>query len=1378
MGEDGEDFQGNEESDAAEYHEYHGDTMTFTPAPDEKDEQDLEYDDDNVMATPASDGEQGLEYDDDNMMATPASDDEQDLERQNAKTDSSGKITDSESNMTPHDSESNMTPHDSESKMIPHDRRIAGEPSEMSSGSSEGYSAENTKNMRNSTSKMEENNVSATPKNLAHTVYIPHDVVVEECLERIQNANEKENPALQTLVDTWTHRRDTALAAKKDFEAESNKLQGEIEKLIRTADEVTKMTSPYDSSNPRLTHADEIEILNEAHAYISDLDEHIQNLKDKVKECEGKMKNSQTIEAFNIALRHLYDLKHELNEDEKQADEAYKVQVGILRSKKTIELTEKRNAENKQIDEKLKYMSLYNAHKRNQNSFSDAIAEGSRILTASLEEAEKHHKHVIELAKKHIVARSEMDKVGRDLCRASELLIVPHSTEVEYDSVVAQIMRKHGHIEEPPDFDGDWESKCPKSEGVKGKVVTPNLYQILPAYFASSDKSDNLLVYHDMGTGKTCTIVLMVLQMAVHQHNARIIQRKMDPTTGCLVLVQKDSAIPKYTAELRTCGLATLNDFQEKTGVWCTIDGADKGPDKKTIPESDNADIHRWSFYHKEPNAGRPFFVASFQSITTKYDPPKEVKGNLIRGELPTYVIVDEAHNLYDPSGLGAKGAGLERVKKYAKEFEAQIRDDPAPRSKVIFLTGTPTTGSLSALVDLLSLLGPSVRDALQAPLHGNVAKKEKQHGSSYEEKLIEKFFVKIPRKRMFEKQTVRPYDWNETEKKEIGAALKGKISYVTMVNDPRVFARFGIYLKVPIDPGGNGNDGDTLTLVPEKKSQKTLQPSHHAASGAVITQSEQGDTFEIDTNSLHSGSKYVLVKTRPQRSHEFKSANELKTYKFFVPYTVNRIDERNDILPAWKAVFSLVDKNKFLPDQGTPTPIEKLRFKHFFYYDKDSRNETRGFEDAFIKQFYPTGNKKRMKTYNNKYVIPSFGDIMKGVLGADCRPAALTKLIQAVNEFKEIYGGPLAVYLRKPKPADGKVERDDEKKNANLITMFECVYNSRENKDGHLIQYVFVSKDFKEGLSLFGTRFVHILSPPKTERALQQAVRRALRYCGMVYVENPQKNWFVTVLLYCSDYEKLHDSARKKIEKLDQTEQDEVLDKQRCERISKMKIMPGTDPVDIFLQMLKEYAVDCETLTPVNKVKCAKKSLESGKIGGCGQLWKRDGNWELSEAHKKCTQDLRLPSVEDETWTSMRDEVLRKLLEKAPNISTGSEERIPAPEHATGFDLNHDETPLRLFADLIDRGDNNQLANAVRIFLNERYENIKKNLSLERQNELTRRSDEAVDAFLGLKSSKNSISQKILQTNQDQPKPVNHRLLIDELREKAKVNNLIPKKQ
>jgi len=1155
------------------------------------------------------------------------------------------------------------------------------------------------------------------------TIYYPHEVLGRTCLEKIQDVQEKWSPSIGRLVKVWQTHQDYASIAMQNFTIEMAKLNGEIKELeARTRESLSSEAEDADS-DPRISPEEELDIMTGATNHVLDgMKKDRDSFRDRVKQLQADVQISEgniradasSIEDHGQKNKDLIDAQKNLRNLESHIHSAIALQVERDRNDRMIQLKAemRKNKENKEDA----HTQLYKVHNNIKRAFQASIQKTYDRLENDLKEAQNHFKTVKLLESKYQDAQQKLDQVGIDLCRVSELLVVPESTEGHYDSIIARIMQKHGRISEPPEFDGDWESECNKKE------KTPNLYQILPAYFASSDNGDNFLVYHDMGTGKTCTIALMVLQMAMQQYNALPMEpvQKQESSVGCLVLAQKDSAVSKFTAELRDCGLKLLNDFQKKTGVWCKIDGAVKGPrdDEISSPNPSDRTHHRrqWRFYKTKPEEKKtsPFFVASFQTITHDYHHPPGVgviktSGGSEKG-LPAYVIVDEAHNLYDPAGLGADGFGKKRVHEYAAELERQFNIPNTERSKVIFLTGTPTTGTLSNLLRLLRLLGPSVREVLK--------------NTEGEEKLLHEYFQKTPLKT---KQSFRPYTWRHGLKEKIGKALKGKISYVSMANDPRVFAQFGIYLNVPTAKG-------KILLVPKRKNVHV----ENSASGAIIIQNEAKDAFEIDKDSLQSGTKYVLVKTRPQKSHQFKTATELGKHRIFRKYAS---DDAH--FPAWEAVFSLVQSNETDSlDEGPTTYL-----KHFFYYDNDARGDIKDFEDAFIKKFY-----KNNIDDGKSYLIPSFSDIIKDAKNLDddddCSEKTEKIIIESIKAFqeKENYGQKgIAVYLRRQKAQNGQSEKAVAKINLNLITRFECVYNSVANKDGTLIRYVFVSREFKEGLSLFGTRFVHVLSPPQTERALQQAVRRALRYCGMKYVGD-RKKWFVTVLLYCANYEAFDQISQQRMQALTQAEQYHVMNGQRCEKISKMRIMPGSDPVDNFLELLKEYAVDCNALSPVNKVRCAEKP-SAAETPGCGQLWKYEdeSEWSSKKARGDCSNDLKLRSLADEKNLSLHDEILRALLNTSKiNNAAWKDERIAPPKNTAGFILDADEAPLMLFESLMkkeaDGNTGHQLANAVRIFLNKRYAESK---MTQEKNQYSQKAKRVAEAYFQFKRMESSIESE-----------------------------------
>ena len=92
-----------------------------------------------------------------------------------------------------------------------------------------------------------------------------------------------------------------------------------------------------------------------------------------------------------------------------------------------------------------------------------------------------------------------------------------------------------------------------------------------------------------------------------------------------------------------------------------------------------------------------------------------------------------------------------------------------------------------------------------------------------------------------------------------------------------------------------------------------------------------------------------------------------------------------------------------------------------------------------------------------------------------------------------------------------------------------------------------------------------------------------------------------------------------------------------------------------------------------------------------------------------------------------------------------------------------------------MDTDDSHQLANAVRIFLNERYQKAKDKMSPARLKQLSQQASTTADAFHGLKTVGHSIAHKFDETVYDSQPVVNHSNLT-ELRNDAMSKNLLPK--
>lgn len=78
---------------------------------------------------------------------------------------------------------------------------------------------------------------------------------------------------------------------------------------------------------------------------------------------------------------------------------------------------------------------------------------------------------------------------------------------------------------------------------------------------------------------------------------------------------------------------------------------------------------------------------------------------------------------------------------------------------------------------------------------------------------------------------------------------------------------------------------------------------------------------------------------------------------------------------------------------------------------------------------------------------------------------------------------------------------------------MYKDLYNKYENKDGSLVKIMLISPSGKEGLSLFRTRTIHIMSSYWNTSRIEQVIGRGVRFCSHKDLQKSERN--VTIYLY-----------------------------------------------------------------------------------------------------------------------------------------------------------------------------------------------------------------------------------------------------------------------
>jgi len=1134
---------------------------------------------------------------------------------------------------------------------------------------------------------------------------------LQQCIER-ETKRVSKGDSSDTAVQQWKEEEERAENIRLRFDENMRLLETEIRELEMSSEQMKMLIEEDDEEGDAheilyTSPEDRKKILDDVHSdprYVELLDTLSQQRRRKT-ELEKSHDETEHLDDENKIKAQILELRKRIREVERDAHVFEAAEVANRTSRRLLEL-----ASDRIRNHPMKRHSLLQAHRREKRDFVKRLQSAAASLSEGRAKIKEGRQHAEELRSELRLAHKESLHAIADLCRSTERVSVPAVNSASYDASVAQILEKFGRIQSPPAFDEDWTPGC-KMTG----PIEPNVYQRIPAALANPDNGSNLLVYHDMGTGKTCTLVLLLLQLAIYYWN----HPGDEGAAGCLVLVQNDNAIISYTSELfskkKRCGYDILDHFRKETGVTMETTGdyeagsdvaasesvnGKEGPPHKSKQSSGKATTPqmKWTFKNSDES---PFFVVVFKRMSQKLTSPPTgwVEELPKRGA----VIVDEAHNLEDPMNMKT------RDKNHTSEYLRQLKDH-GKNLKLIFLTGTPTTGRLWRLLKLLEILTktkyPLLEEAQNLPLK-EATQQERHLHDAFDAKLADEFFEKEGSK----------YVWKQPELDKFRKSLKGTVSYVTMANDPRVFARFAVSLNIP------------QAQQPGMASSRYLSPAD--CNGAVISETGTGRDFkaEFKVDFENTGTNYVLVKTRMQDS--FKSRTKEKdanSHDVFLPY------KNEKLVPAWNAVITLVSANA-------------ANTKHFFFYDFPSRVAIpTDFGNAFAEGLLRE-NPFMMRLMKKSGTIPTFRSVIKEIFPGKKITCTEPGLIEKFMARAAGPHGGIAVDIT------GRTDKDDPDSVENM-DLFDCIYNHPANKEGSLIKYVFAGKGQKEGLSLFSTQYVHVLSPPASERSLQQAVRRALRYCGMKDLD--KRNWFVTVLLYCAD------SGGKK-----------CCQDRYCDNLKTWSIMPGvaSHPVDLVLQALQENAVDCEILQPLTKVRCHGDALQGGKKFACASLWGLSSE-QLGRDDPGCDENLRLPDASAMEEASPRDEQLRVLLNRDEALKRLAGTILKKPSVTTGFDLSPSKSAMDMYRDLMQDA---TLAEAVRRFLADRH----KKLTEETQRSLAGETKKSLSAYEKLANAQRRVRahHKSFLDRSEQDQAHRRRDAASDLREEATLKGLIKKR-
>ena len=242
-------------------------------------------------------------------------------------------------------------------------------------------------------------------------------------------------------------------------------------------------------------------------------------------------------------------------------------------------------------------------------------------------------------------------------------------------------------------------------------------------------------------------------------------------------------------------------------------------------------------------------------------------------------------------------------------------------------------------------------------------------------------------------------------------------------------------------------------------------------------------------------------------------------TFKQMYKFDSKKFDENklNEILPIVSAKFyKLIKTIKELDKKDKCT--DKKTYKHVIFLEDDKYMKilisvmfANDFKLAFkLKETERMRKNKKVKYKSLDLVIPS-----KPVSKRKSNLPNLKNKVPKTPKPKP-YNYNFAVLTK-----TGIYQRHIGK---NFATKIKNKFNERpDNIHGENIRFILMDKNFLEGISFFDVKYLHILTKPQTDFQLEQLVGRVIRRCGHKGLPMEKDGgWKVNVMLY-QNYDKKH---------------------------------------------------------------------------------------------------------------------------------------------------------------------------------------------------------------------------------------------------------------
>lgn len=675
-------------------------------------------------------------------------------------------------------------------------------------------------------------------------------------------------------------------------------------------------------------------------------------------------------------------------------------------------------------------------------------------------------------------------------------------------------------IKHRPEFNNYNDLKKYRNFKCSGKIELANQQIMLANYFNSQSPQTGILIFHGLGSGKTCAAITIAetFKQQVIKYNTKI-----------YVLVPGPNIRDVWKREVISCtGNVYLNDTNN-----FNINN------KKNVSYSNQSFYEYYKFmsyksFYKRV-LGEKIRTIDISS-TKKYQ--KTDEGEYLRASIfdkienlnNSLLIIDEAHNITGNSYLDAVKTIINNSKNL----------------KVLLLTGTPMKNSADDIIDLINLLKPKEQQLVRSKIFNNEnihnldftdINKDGESGIDYFRKNIRGYvsYLKGGDEYIFAKRN------------DVGIVSK-HLKFTKII--PCKMSKFQklMYDQVVLkyDDSLEKASGDVANFVyPLLNLQSFNDDTIHD-----IVNSINGGAISWDNNEYQNNSEIPTTETIKDLEtikESFKKKNTKSKDTLIVPS--HSISGMNNV------IFALTHNKKQFNEElvkflSAYVSIEDFDVDNLIYLSKERKPQILGsflderFLHIFSTKFHKALRNINKLVYGKKLSKPTFIYSNLVVFGIN-----LFKQIMIQNGYLEFTDTTVRTYekiqnntrcyfcgyayvIHKNNQLPTNIPNheyspacfisitgkdDDENISDSSRDIINNIFNNSENYEGRYIKFVLGSRVLSEGFSLKNIGEVHLLDVWYNFARVEQVVGRAIRTCSHKDVMTPENPYpKVNVYKYC----------------------------------------------------------------------------------------------------------------------------------------------------------------------------------------------------------------------------------------------------------------------